>query len=300
VTGPAGPEDEPPALAPWGGDAAVLERLGGGYRNRVWAVRVGGRRAVARDSGAARSGPALDWELELLGDLAAAGFRVPEPVPTTNGRPRVGGLVVTTWLDGDPPAGEGDWRLVADELARLHRVTAGRAQRPGFASTRDLLVGERGGDVDLGRMPAEVVALCRAAWSALACTPGSVVHGDPGPQNLRLLRGRVGLLDWDESGSTAPSSTWPGCRWTGSAPGASRPGPPPRPGRSPTAGPSSPPTPTAAWPSSAAALERPRHPDLPRCVPPRACGQPRTPSRPVGLPSRTGGPTTGGSGLRVR
>jgi Ser/Thr protein kinase RdoA (MazF antagonist) len=204
VTGPAGPEHEPPVLAPWGRGAAVLERLGGGFRNRVWAVRVGGRRGVARDGGAGRSGPALDWELELLRDLAAAGFRVPEPVPATDGRPRAGGLVVMTWLDGDPPAGEGDWRLVADELARLHRVTAGRAQRPGFASTRDLLAGERGGDVDLGRMPAEVVALCRAAWSALACTPGSVVHGDPGPQNLRLLQGRVGLLDWDESRVDCP------------------------------------------------------------------------------------------------
>jgi Ser/Thr protein kinase RdoA (MazF antagonist) len=112
--------------------------------------------------------------------------------------------VVTTWLEGDPPAGERDWRLVADELARLHRFTAGRAQRPGFASTRDLLEVERGGDVDLSRMPAEAVALCRAAWSALACVPAAVVHGDPGPQNLRLRGDRVGLLDWDESRVDCP------------------------------------------------------------------------------------------------
>jgi Ser/Thr protein kinase RdoA (MazF antagonist) len=90
--------------------------------------------------------------------------------------------VVTTWLEGDPPTDERNWRLVADELARLHRFTTGRAQRPGFASTRDLLTAERGGDVDLRRMPAEVVALCRAAWSAPACTTNAVVHGDPGPQ----------------------------------------------------------------------------------------------------------------------
>jgi Ser/Thr protein kinase RdoA (MazF antagonist) len=204
MTGPAGPEDDPPVLAPWGRDAAVLERLGGGYRNRVWAVRVGGRRCAARDSGASRSGPALDWELELLRELAGAGFRVPVAVPTLDGRPRVGGLVVTTWLEGDPPADERDWRLVADELARLHRVTAGRAQRPGFVSTRDLLTAERGGDVDLRRMPAEVVALCRAAWSALACSANAVVHGDPGPQNLRLRGHRVGILDWDESRVDCP------------------------------------------------------------------------------------------------
>jgi Ser/Thr protein kinase RdoA (MazF antagonist) len=79
----------------------ALERLGGGYRNRVWAARVGG-------------------------------------------------LVVTTWLEGDPPAGERDWRLVADELARLHRLTAGRRQRPGFASTQELLARSTGGDYELG------------------------------------------------------------------------------------------------------------------------------------------------------
>ena len=74
MTGVAGSGDDLPALAAWGHDAAVLERLGGGYRNRVWAVRVGGRRCAARDSGASRSDPALDWELELLWDLTGAGF----------------------------------------------------------------------------------------------------------------------------------------------------------------------------------------------------------------------------------
>jgi Ser/Thr protein kinase RdoA (MazF antagonist) len=199
------PGDDPgPALAAWGRDAAILERLGGGARNRVWAVRVGGRRAVARDSGGGRSGPALDWELDLLQELAGAGFTVPRPVPAFDGRRRVGGLVVLTWMDGEAPADEGGWGLVADELARLHRHTAGRRQRPGFASTRELLAADRGGDVRLDLMPAEVVALCRAAWSRLACGPAVVVHGDPGPQNLRLSGDRVGLLDWDESRVDCP------------------------------------------------------------------------------------------------
>ena len=197
-------DDPEPALAAWGGDAAVLERLGGGSRNRVWAVRVGGRRRVARDSGAARSGAALDWELDLLQELAGVGFTVPVPVPTRDGRRRVGGLVVLSWLDGEPPGDERAWRLVGDELARLHRHTAGRRQRPGFASTRELLTAERGGDVHLDRMPPEVVALCRAAWSRLACARLAVVHGDPGPQNLRLQGDKVGLLDWDESRVDCP------------------------------------------------------------------------------------------------
>jgi Ser/Thr protein kinase RdoA (MazF antagonist) len=198
--GPAPPPaGDPPALDAWGRGSVVLEHLGGGHRNTVWAVRVGSRRCVARDSGAGRSGPALDWELDLLQGLAGSGFTVPQPVPTPDGRRRVGGLVVLTWVEGDPPASERDWRLVADALVRLHRLTAGRAQRPGFASTRELLTGTKGGDVDLDLMPAEVVALCRAAWAELAGGPTAVVHGDPGRQNLRLRGDRVGLLDWDES-----------------------------------------------------------------------------------------------------
>jgi Ser/Thr protein kinase RdoA (MazF antagonist) len=200
VTGP----EEPPDLDPWDPGGVVLERLGGGHRNRVWAVRVGGRRRVARRSGPARSGPALDWELELLEELAGAGFTVPAPLPTLDGRRRVGGLVVSAWLEGDRPRGRRDWELVADELARLHELTAGRPQRPGFASTLELLTGRRGGDVDLDAMPAEVVALCRAAWAPLAGAATAVVHGDPGPQNLRLAGGRVGLLDWDESRVDCP------------------------------------------------------------------------------------------------
>jgi Phosphotransferase enzyme family len=82
-------DDPPPDLVPWGHDATVLERLGGGARNQVWAVRVGGRRRVARDSGPGRAGPALDWELDLLAELAADGFAVPRPVPTADGRRRV-------------------------------------------------------------------------------------------------------------------------------------------------------------------------------------------------------------------
>jgi aminoglycoside phosphotransferase (APT) family kinase protein len=78
-------------------------------------------------------------------------------------------------------------------------VTAGWPQRPGFASTRELLTAERGGDVDLTRMPADAVAACRAAWQRLAGRPEAVVHGDPGPPNIRITPDGVGLLDWDEA-----------------------------------------------------------------------------------------------------
>ena len=81
----------------------------------------------------------------------------------------------------------------------MHQVTEGWPQRPGTASTRELLTVDRGGDADLARMPAEAVAACRRAWAAVAGSEEAVVHGDPGPGNIRITAGGVGLLDWDEA-----------------------------------------------------------------------------------------------------
>ena len=185
-------------LAPWSAHAEPVGRLAGGTRNEVWEVRLGGGvRAVARRS--SRPPHALDWELDLLDDLERHGFVVPVAVRTLDGRRRVEDLVVCRWLDGEEPASAADWAAVAAELRRLHASTVGRPQRPGFASTTDLLAAERGGDADLAALPAGVVAEFRHAWAGLAGGPVAVVHGDPGPTNLRLRDGRVGILDWDES-----------------------------------------------------------------------------------------------------
>ncbi|MGH3881224.1 MAG: phosphotransferase, partial [Actinophytocola sp.] len=76
--------------------------------------------------------------------------------------------------------------------------TAGWPQRPGFASTRELLVADRGGDVDLRAMPAEAVEACRRAWRALPAG-SAVVHGDPCGANVRVSEAGIGFLDWDEA-----------------------------------------------------------------------------------------------------
>jgi Phosphotransferase enzyme family len=186
-----------PELAAWGDGLELGGRLGGGYRNEVWAGRCRGARVAVRRS--RRAGAALDWELDLLAELAAAGFTVATPVAAGDGRRRVAGTVVFGWLDGEPPRGEADWRLVAAELARMHELTRGHRQRPGFRSTRELLSADRGGDVDLTLMPPRAVAACRAAWAALPERTASVVHGDPGAGNIRIRDGTVGFLDWDES-----------------------------------------------------------------------------------------------------
>jgi Ser/Thr protein kinase RdoA (MazF antagonist) len=183
------------ALAAWG-EPTVVGVLGGGNRNEVVEVRLRGRRLVARRS---RRAPAsLAWEIALLDHLAAGGVRVPLIVPALDGRRHVEGIVVTTWLDGVPPT-ESDWTAVADALRRIHALTAGWPQRPGHASTAELLAAERGGDVDLSVMASTDVAACRAAWSRLSGRPQAVVHGDPGPSNIRVDATGVGLLDWDEA-----------------------------------------------------------------------------------------------------
>lgn len=203
-------------LLPWSARAEVVGPLTGGTINEVVEVRLAGTRAVARRS--ARAPASLEWELDLLAHLRANGFTVPVPVPTADGRRRVGRLAVFRWMDGDEPASGADWAAVGAELRRLHAVTAGWPQRPGFRSSADLVTEARGGPVDLTGMPAELVADLRAAWAALAAAagpPACVVHGDPGRTNVRMAGGRVGLLDWDESRVDVADldlAELPGCR----------------------------------------------------------------------------------------
>jgi len=106
--------------------------------------------------------------------------------------------MVQTWLPGREPR-PGDWPAVAAALSRIHQLTAGWPQRPGFAATTELLIAERGGDVDLPTMPAGAVAACRAAWAGLRGSAQAVIHGDPGPANVRITSDGAGLLDWDEA-----------------------------------------------------------------------------------------------------
>ncbi|GAA1850315.1 hypothetical protein GCM10009772_29430 [Pseudonocardia alni subsp. carboxydivorans] len=67
----------PPGLAAWPG-LRITARLGGGHRGAVWAATDGSRRLVVHRS--RRTPAALDWELDLTGELRAHGFRVPDVV----------------------------------------------------------------------------------------------------------------------------------------------------------------------------------------------------------------------------
>src|ERR1044072_3642246 len=104
-----------------------------------------------------------------------------------SGRLFADGLVVMTYMEGGPPGTEADWRRVADTVRRLHRLTQGWPQRPGWRSSTDLLHAETGTKIDLGEMPPEGVARCRAAWARLAGRRTCVVHGNPNsPGNVRV------------------------------------------------------------------------------------------------------------------
>lgn len=182
-------------LAHWG-QPAIIRPLSGGNRNIVMEIRLGDQRLAARRS--ARTPASLDWECALLDHLASHGLRVPVAVPARDGRRHIDGVMVQTWLEGAAPE-PGDWPLVAATLRRVHQLTAGWPQRPGSASTTDLLTAERGGDIDLSAMPADAVRICRKSWAELIGMPQAVVHGDPGSPNIRVSDGSAGLLDWDEA-----------------------------------------------------------------------------------------------------
>ncbi|WP_131782384.1 phosphotransferase [Legionella gresilensis] len=189
-------------LKQWGEDVVRIEPLSGGVANDVWSVRLHGRLAVARLG--TRSDADLKWETELLQYLNRKGMAVPEPIPTTDGRLFANGLVVMTYMEGEVPKTEFDWRCVADTLSQLHRLTQGWPQRPGWRSSTDFLYSNTGTRIDLGAMPPEGVARCRAAWARLVGRETCVVHGDPNPSNIRMTANRVALIDWDESHVDVP------------------------------------------------------------------------------------------------
>ncbi len=191
------------ALSQWGEDVVRIEPLAGGVANDVWSVRVRDQLAVGRLG--ARSDADLAWEAGLLRHLNREGLAVPMPIATTDGRLFANGLVVMTYMEGGAPETETDWRRVADTLRQVHLLTRGWPQRPGWRSSTDLLHADVGARMDLGAMPPEAVARCRAAWSRLVGRESCVIHGNPGnPSNIRMTAGRVALIDWDEAHVDVP------------------------------------------------------------------------------------------------
>jgi Ser/Thr protein kinase RdoA (MazF antagonist) len=190
-------------LALWGSDATRMEPLAGGSSNDVWSVRINGKLAVARLG--TRDDTDLAWETELLQHLDRQGLTVPLPIPTSDGRLFVDGLMVMTFMEGGPPETGTDWRRVAATLRQLHNATRDWPQRPGWISSIDLLTADKGTRIDLTAMSPEAVARCRAAWARLAGREMCVVHGNPtNPGNVRMNANQIDLIDWDEAHLDVP------------------------------------------------------------------------------------------------
>ena len=181
----------------WGG-LELIDSATGGNRNQVWRGRLKGVAVAVRQS--RRSPESLAWELDLLEELAGLGFSVPVTLRCDDGSRSADGVVVQTWLDGRKPSSHHDWRRIADELERLHDATAGYRQRPGCATVRELREHRRSVDADLDAVPVHVVERVLRVFDDFGDVPTAVVHGDPGPSNVKILEnGSVGLLDWDEA-----------------------------------------------------------------------------------------------------
>src|SRR4029079_16698550 len=104
------------ALDRWGDDVARSEPLSAVGVNEVWSVRVIGQLAVGRLGRRSdrRSDADLVWEMELLRYLNREVRSVSVRIPTADGGDFVDGLVVMSYVEGQPPETEADWRRVAD------------------------------------------------------------------------------------------------------------------------------------------------------------------------------------------
>ena len=194
-------EDRLPEVSAWPG-LELQGLLSKGPRQRLWRARRNGASLVIHQS--QRGGAALDWELQLRVRLAAEGVLSPTVQPTAQGHLREGRVYVEEFVEGAAPRTRRDTKEVFSSVRRLHQLTGGHLQRPGFLSTRALLEADCGGDVDLADVPQEIRWLLRRTWSLLPARPQSVIHGDLRRENILIRDGRCVLLDWDESRVDSP------------------------------------------------------------------------------------------------
>jgi Ser/Thr protein kinase RdoA (MazF antagonist) len=179
------------------GVAAPLAPMPGGHRNTV--LRTMG---LARDlvfKSTRRSEAAIAWLLPLLDRARRAGFTVPRPLRARNGAFVAGGWTCEPLITGRPAAPSDLPRIYAP-IHRLHALACDLPQRPGFRAAADLATHDRAGDIDLGRMPPDLAATCRVAWTTLASAPRTAIHGDLCAGNLLWTpEGSPALVDWDEA-----------------------------------------------------------------------------------------------------
>jgi len=164
----------------WDSCESVRE-LSGGNRNRV--VLVGCRDELFVAKSTIRSEEAVRWVVDVQKIAEAAGFIVPRFIPATDGRFVVDGVTLEQWIEGKPPTNE-DRIEIRGLLCAFHESGLGWNQRPGFASSIELLDNSSGGDVNLDVMPETITKVCCKAWQALETQKQSAIHGDLNIDNI--------------------------------------------------------------------------------------------------------------------
>lgn len=195
---------------------AVVTPLAQGADNQNLLITRGVERFVLRRY-AVTPAEEVDFELDVIGHLATAGFPTPRVVSTLDGRRscRAGddAVALFDYVEGRPmdPSSPGAAGLVAEIAGELHRLT-GAGSFSGHRSRSDTgrvaalcaaiasdpgLRGKTGADefAEHGR------ALLAEAESVLADLPTGVVHHDLHADNVLVDRvGRiVGVVDFDEA-----------------------------------------------------------------------------------------------------
>ncbi len=176
------------------GDVTLVAPLTTAPSQSVWRVELDGRAMVAKAT--RRDQAALAWLLPVQAAARAAGFLVPEMRATPRGF-APSGWVLETFMDGRPTLPV-QMHALHPMLRALHRMAGAVDQRPGFASTRDLMARDLGGDVNLAQMPADLVVALRAAWARMTGAEVAL-HGDLRESNILMTPQGPALLGWNNA-----------------------------------------------------------------------------------------------------
>ena len=169
----------------------------GGARNAVLRGTDAGDQYVFKSS--QRTENQIAWLEHVQIAARAVGLHVSVPQPAQDGTCLQSGWTMERFVHGRTATAT-EMRRLAPLVAALHKATSAVPQRPGFASAPDLMHQDRGGDIDLSRMPPDVVSLCRAAWGLVPDEPVGIIHADLTPSNVIITpEGTPVLLDWDEA-----------------------------------------------------------------------------------------------------
>ncbi|MFN3954759.1 MAG: phosphotransferase [Pararhodobacter sp.] len=217
-------------LAHWGLEGAPC-RLVAHRENRVYAVQTPQGRAALRLHRPGYHAPAaLQSELDFMAHLAAAGLRVPAPLPTGDGALLVSAgeppvmADLLRWLEGEPLGRAGEplpwadpaplFHALGAALARLHHAADAFDPPAGFSRPAWNEAGLLGEAPLWGRfwenpaLTAEERALLLRARDAAHRALGAfapradygLIHADAVRENVLVHEGAISLIDFDDCG----------------------------------------------------------------------------------------------------